>query len=49
MPSIKVLGNDSCPYCIKVRNYLKNNKLEHQWIDTDTDEGNNERTRLSTQ
>ena len=30
----------TCPFCIKVENYMKQHKLKFEWIDSDTPEGN---------
>jgi len=45
--SYRVIGNDWCPFCNKVKNYMNNNKINYQWIDSDTTEGNKVRQEES--
>lgn len=46
---IVVYGNNYCPYCKKVANYLSTNKVPFEYIDTETAPGNEERAKLSKQ
>lgn len=32
-----------CPYCVKVVNYFDTNKIPFKWIDTNTEEGDQQR------
>lgn len=43
MSKVVVLGAEWCPFCVKVKNYLSNNKVPTEWIDTDQAEGNKKR------
>jgi glutaredoxin 3 len=43
MTKIVVYGNNYCPYCKKVATYLTNNKVPFKYIDTETEEGEEQR------
>jgi glutaredoxin len=45
--SYRVIGADWCPFCIKVKNYMQNKKIDFKWIDSDTPEGNQVRQEES--
>ena len=40
---IKVYGADYCPFCLKVKEYLQVNKLDFEWVDTETENGAKQR------
>lgn len=33
-----VYGKDSCPYCVKAKNFLEEKNLDYQYINLDTEE-----------
>ena len=47
--SVRVLGNDYCPYCRKVAKYLTDNKVPFNYVDTESGAGKEERNKLSKQ
>lgn len=44
-----VVGGDYCPFCVKVINYFKQNKINFQYVDVTTPEGAEKRKELSAQ
>ena len=38
MPEVKVYSTDSCPYCVMVKKYLKENKVDFEEIDVSSDQ-----------
>ena len=45
--SYLVIGTEWCPFCMKVKNHLENKKVEHKWVDSDTQEGTQLRNKES--
>ncbi len=39
MERYRVIGADYCPFCVKVKNYMDKKKLNYEWIDSETPEG----------
>ena len=50
MPNIKIYSTSSCPYCIRVKQFLKDNNIEFAEYDVSKDEEKaNEMTERSGQ
>lgn len=39
MPAVKVYSTPTCPYCIRLKEYLKQKNIEFQNIDVSSDKG----------
>ncbi len=50
MPQVKVFSTPTCPYCTRVKNYLKEHNIAFQHVDVSVDrEGLNEMINASSQ
>jgi glutaredoxin 3 len=46
MNNIVVYGRDTCPFCMKVKEYLEKLALKWEWVDTETEHGKKRRAEL---